>query len=403
MKSYSFVVFIVLSGMVGVLLGGCTSGSSVPDGDSDSSDSDSIDGDLEPDKETSDPCSGATVDCRPGTCVLHDNEAACICPDGYHAEHYSCQADAPPDGDTTENDEVDGDLDSSEDGDYEWPEYDNWPTPIPWYDDLEVKPYDPENPDPNCEQDPHYPGNSTKEGAILLESGARLTNMSVCEIGDEDWYELSLGDNDFAVIRKSYRADILGTGRKSRLNNESSQNDLENWTSQIDIFSYKATYLLARRKIQDAAQYYSFGVDFYKNVDMPSNPDYPTPLPSNHYLLARHPRAIQNEFYPPCLDIDAHHNENNTPGFGMIRLVYRSQADHVISMILDPASYVSLLADCRDPDSVLACLSGNGDGQFMIRTSDYAQRPACIAIGTLIYIEQTTAMVRILFVEENNE
>jgi hypothetical protein len=373
----------------------CSSDLTPTDGDS------STDGDTEADGDTPDPCDGAAVDCAPGSCEEREGKAVCVCPDGYHAKRYTCVKDSNPDGDL-DSDE-DGDVDSDED--FEWPEYANWPTPLPWYE-LEVKPYEPENPDPNCEEDAYYPGNSTKEGAALLESGARLENMSICNLGDEDWYRLNIQDDEALVIKQFGKVPINSTSTKLGVfSNQTASEDpymyYDDWIKAIEILSNPGTLLLVDRSYTDVAQYYSFGVDFYKDVTMPSDPAYPTPLPSNHYLLTRHPRAARNEYYPPCLDIDAHHNENNAPGFGMIRLVYTSEADHTISMKLNPSSFVSLLADCRDPDSVIACLPGYGNGNFLIHTSDYAQRPACIAIGTLIYIEQTISMVRVLFVEES--
>jgi hypothetical protein len=74
----------------------------IPDGDTPTDgDSEVLDGD------TSDPCTGAAVDCAPGSCEAREGKPFCICPENYHAERYNCVPDDPPDGD---NESMDGDT-----------------------------------------------------------------------------------------------------------------------------------------------------------------------------------------------------------------------------------------------------------------------------------------------------
>jgi hypothetical protein len=103
----------------------CNEGTIASDGDSRDGDSDTSDID------TSDPCTGAAVNCTPGTCEARAGRPFCICPDGYHAERYTCQPDATADGDVVDGDSSEDDAEpdgDATDGDSDIPAIPNCTT-----------------------------------------------------------------------------------------------------------------------------------------------------------------------------------------------------------------------------------------------------------------------------------
>ena len=104
-----------------------------------------------------------------------------------------------PDLDDTEiADETDGEQDTQEEEEIDWGER-VLPPVFPW-PKLTVKDSDPFNKDFPCEADAYYPGNSTKEGALKMNPGDCLTNMTVCDFNRQDWYYTDIKPGNTLVL-----------------------------------------------------------------------------------------------------------------------------------------------------------------------------------------------------------
>jgi len=378
MKKTTMLLLLLLWSMV--VNYGCSDGTTEPpDGDNDS------DGDMEQSE-------GEDGDQSDG-----DDDFDVDSTDGDQTE---VDGDVDSDTESTDSDELDQDIESDV----------VYPTPLPWYT-LEVKPYDPDNPDPNCEEDEYYPGNSTPENALLIESGDRFVNMALCEYGSKDYYRMELEDDDILAIVKNQGYLINGLVTEKIHNIEKahhkSESDFFNWDRKIILKSNPSNYITAIRDISDDDQYYSFGIDTYKHISLSQNPKLPAPLSSDHYLITSVLELIDEENISSCFQqyMSEYKNtlkSNRVPVYGTIKLNYENEQPHVIAVV-GRFGVMSLLHDCNDPTSVIDCVKSGSDPYVstVININDYDTQAMCISFGSYVEMNEMNQIainsIKILF------
>lgn len=321
--------------------------------------------------------------CRNGVCVSPGDEDG----DGDGDGDVDPDGDADPDGDE-DGDVPDGDTDADEDGDTEDDGF-PWALPkaLPWMV-FPGNDYDPQNPDPDCEEDAYYPDNSTPEGAIALNDGDRYANMAVCEVGAEDWYTLDLPENTVAYMMGrvlSYAPQQPGRIKRSAIAPDWDYN----WAYLGQVFRFEESGYYVRRRLRETSpQRYNFSLDFApKYQRMPETPSPEVLLPSGHYLhrvrffnkpsVPRLPSCLAEIENPYALDGEEYYA-------GYIALSYQNAAkNHTFDTgLLHSGTAVALLAHCAEDAPELSCHPLVGSSISSVRmTFEGGSLPGCLLVG----------------------
>lgn len=290
-----------------------------------------------------------------------------------------------PDSDSSEAEraeQADGDQDTQEEEEIDWGER-VLPPVFPW-PKLTVKDSDPFNKDFPCEADAYYPGNSTKEGALKLNPGDCLINMTVCDFNREDWYYTDIKPGNTLVIwgLSTYPEGLPSTS----LTKKSAQVYTPVrvfWDGKMPSTNY------FYQGIADIAYNRIFSFCINEGPLVESFDSFPTGqvLPVGYFTFDLPKKTQNTSLLPTCfLNNPDPTLVNTTPYLVIVKLVFPNpRGRYRLRIASSQYNAVEFLSSCSPNAERLGCFE---DGIFDFAPED--RKPACVLVGIATNYELAT-------------